>query len=215
MSHHLLHLLQTYGTGGLFVWLMMEYFFIPVPGETTLVSVGILWQSHTIHIPLIWLVLSTTLGTFAGSLLGYLIGRTLGRPFLERFGRYVFLTPQRIDKADHLFVRYTIPTLVFSRFIAGVRIIIPYVAGINKVPFGLYASVMLVSSLLWTSTFILAGNVIDRAWSRFIGHWHAELVPAILIVIALIIGYLYLHRWMHHKVNGQPPAKKPDKDQTP
>ncbi|MCL6445514.1 MAG: DedA family protein [Alicyclobacillus sp.] len=200
MHSHIVHMLHTYGYPGLFVALAMEYLFIPVPGETTLVTVGILWkQGYGLNLG--WLLAATTLGTFVGSMFAYTVGRVLGRPFLERFGRYVRLTSERIDKADALFSKYTVPTLIFSRYIAGVRIIIPYIAGINKIPLSLYSLVMLVGSLLWTVTFILAGNVVDRGWHQFIRHWRTELIPAIIVVIAAIVGYRYLHRWMHRKIN--------------
>lgn len=201
MQHHIAHLLSTYGYWGLCGGLAIEYLFIPVPGETTLTTAGILWQKPEYHLQLIWLLTATTFGTFAGSMFGYLIGRGFGRPFLVRFGKYIRLTPDRIDKADKLFAKYTVPTLVLSRYIAGIRIIVPYIAGINRVRLIVYIPVMLVSSLMWTATFILAGSVIVKAWHKFIGNWEKNLIPFLLIVGVLVVGYIYLHRWMKRKIN--------------
>lgn len=194
------HMLQHYGYVGLYTALALEYLFIPVPGETTLTTSGILW--HPDHLSLFWLLTSTTLGTFTGSMFGYVVGRTLGRPFLERFGRYIRLTPERIDKADRLFAKYTLPTLLISRYIAGIRIITPYLAGINQVPLLLYTITMLFSSLAWTTTFILAGSMIEREWHTVLAHWKQDLIPAIGVIIVLVIGYTYLHRWIRYKVEG-------------
>ncbi|MBX6351705.1 MAG: DedA family protein [Thermoflavifilum sp.] len=194
------HILQTYGYFGLFIALALEYVFVPVPGETTLTAIGILWQSHKYGLRLFWLLLATTGGTFTGSLVAYLIGRLVGRPFVERFGRLIRLTPDRIDRAETLFHKYTVPTLVVSRFIAVVRILVPYIAGINRVPLWVFVPVMLVSSLAWTATFILAGTAIERAWHQVLHHWRQELAPAVIIVCALAVGYYYFHRWLHHRI---------------
>lgn len=211
MHQHIVHLLQTYGYWSLFIALAAEYFFVPVPGETTLVTLGILWQSHNYGLTLFWALVSTTLGTFTGSMIAYAIGRSLGRPFLERFGRYVRLTPARIDNAERLFNRYTLPTLIISRYIAFVRIIVPYLAGINRVPLWVYIPAMLISSLAWTTTFIVAGNLVDKIWTQFIHHWRQEAIPAILIVIAASVGYWYLHRWIMRKVGMGHDKPKTDK----
>jgi membrane protein DedA with SNARE-associated domain len=202
--HRIANLIHTYGYWGLFGALALEYLFIPVPGETTLTASGIFWKNPANHLHLFWLLAATTLGTFAGTMFGYVIGRTLGRPFLERFGRYIRLTPARIDKADALFSKYTLPTLVFSRYIAGIRIIVPYIAGINQVRLLVYVPVMLVSSLAWTSTFILAGSVIEAAWKTVSHHWKRYLVPVVIVVIILGVGYYFLHRWLHRKFSDHP-----------
>jgi membrane protein DedA with SNARE-associated domain len=206
------NLLRTYGYFGLFGALALEYLFVPVPGETTLTAVGILWQTQKYHLRLFWLLMATTGGTFTGSLIAYLIGRLVGRPFLERFGRIVRLTPDRIDKAEALFHKYTVPTLILSRYIAVVRILVPYIAGINRVRLVVFIPVMLVSSLAWTATFILAGTAIERAWHQVLSHWRQELAPAVLVVVALAAGYYYLHRWIQRRVEAA--AKIPDKPET-
>jgi membrane protein DedA with SNARE-associated domain len=200
LQQHIAHLLSTYGYWGLCGGLALEYLFIPVPGETTLTAAGIMWNKHTYNLNLFWLLVSTTLGTFAGSMFGYLIGRAFGRPFLVKFGKYIRLTPERIDRADRIFAKYTVPTLLLSRYIAGIRIIVPYIAGINRVRLWVYAPVMLVSSLIWTSTFILAGSVIEQAFQELVTNWQQNLVPVLLVAAVLVVGYIYFHRWLKRKM---------------
>jgi len=204
------HLLQMYGYWGLFGALALEYLFVPVPGETTLTTAGILGAQPKYHLSLWLLIASTALGTWVGALIGYFIGRTLGRPFVLKFGRFIRLTPARIDKAEILFAKYTLPTLLISRYIAVIRILVPYIAGINKVNIWLYAFTMLIGSVAWTSTFILGGRLIEHAWHQVMQHWHQDLVPAILIVIALGIGYWFLHRFIDKKVGGHSKTERED-----
>jgi membrane protein DedA with SNARE-associated domain len=214
LQQHIAHLLSTYGYWGLCGGLALEYLFIPVPGETTLTAAGIMWNKHTYNLNLFWLLVSTTLGTFAGSMFGYLIGRAFGRPFLVKFGKYIRLTPERIDKADRIFAKYTVPTLLLSRYIAGIRIIVPYIAGINRVRLWVYAPVMLVSSLIWTSTFILAGSVIEQAFHQLVTNWQKNLVPVLLVAAVLVAGYIYFHRWLKRKMKAveSSPVEPPSAD---
>lgn len=200
MHHYIVHLLDTYGYWGLFGALTLEYLFFPVPGETTLVTSGILWRQGSYHLSLIGLIVATSLGTFTGSLFGYAVGRILGRPVVERFGRYVRVTPARIDHAEALFKQYTVPTLLISRYIAFVRVIVPYLAGINRIRLWVYIPIMLLGSFLWTSTFIFAGGLIEHAWHTVMLHWRTDLIPAVVVAVAVVIGYSYLHRWMHRKM---------------
>lgn len=181
---------------------------MPVPGETTLTVAGVLGQQPTYHLNVILLIVATTVGTFAGSMISYGIGRTLGRPFLEKFGRYVRITPNKIDKADRLFAKYTLPTLIFSRYIAVVRILVPYMAGINRVRLWIYIPIMLLGSLAWTSTFILAGSVIEHSIGTVITHWRQDLIPGILILIALIVAYYFFHKWLKRKMDVPEPEEQ-------
>jgi membrane protein DedA with SNARE-associated domain len=198
--HFLTFLLTKYGYWGLFGALALEYLFIPVPGETTLTAAGIAYKSHHFHLSLFWLLTATTLGSFIGSMCSYFIGRLFGRPFLLRLSRILRLKPEKIDEAEAFFSKYTVLTLIISRYIAVVRIIVPYLAGMNHVPLPLYAATMLISSLAWTATFVVAGSVIEEAWHQFIHHWRMELIPALLIFIFVVIGYVSLHRWLNQRM---------------
>ncbi|MCL6592538.1 MAG: DedA family protein, partial [Alicyclobacillus sp.] len=185
----------------LFGAFVLEYLFVPVPGETVLTTTGILWHHQTLQLALGWLLTASTLGSFCGCMLAYALGRIVGRPFLLRFGRYVRLTPARLDRADALFAKYTVPTLVISRFIAGVRILIPYVAGINRVRVWVYAPVILISTLIWTTTFILAGGAIESAYRHLVNSGPGAVAPVLLAVLALVAavwwGHRRLHAWLH------------------
>jgi membrane protein DedA with SNARE-associated domain len=213
VQHYIAHLLQTYGYAGLFIALALEYI-LAVPAETILTTTGILWQNKIYHLHLLPLILTTSLGTTAGATLAYWIGRSLGRPFLLRYGKFVRLTPERINKADRLFAKYTLPTLIISRYIAIVRILIPYLAGINKVKFTLYITTIFLSSLLWTTTFITAGGIIEHAFGAVLHHWKRNLIPAVIILALLIAGYAYLHKWLTRKMDTTDEQENPKKHGT-
>ena len=166
--HILMNFLQQYSYLGLFVALMLEYLFVPIPGETTLTAIGVL--APKFHWNVVLLILSTGLGSFIGSAASYFLGQRVGLPFLYRYGRFVFLSPARIDKASLLFSKYTVPTLLFSRYVSGVRLVVPVLAGIQRVPLGLYLRITFVTAFLWVSTYILAGQAMFHAGQWIIQH---------------------------------------------
>ncbi|WAH35248.1 DedA family protein [Alicyclobacillus dauci] len=202
---NLAYMISTYGFLGLFVMLCLEYLILVVPGETILTTVGMLSRSGTYHFSLITLILVTGLGTFAGSVIAYGIGRLFGRPILLKYGKYVFLTTKRLEQSETLFQKRVVLTLLVSKYIAVVRDIVPYIAGMNRVRLQLFIPLSLVSSFLWTATFIEAGGIVGRLWQSLHRHWRGELLPIVLIALSAGVAYWYIHKrltkLMGHPVN--------------
>lgn len=191
---NLAHLVGTYGYAGLFVMLLLEYVILIVPGETTLTTAGALWRSGAYHFHFVNLVIVTGLGTFTGSMLAYAIGRLFGRPLLVKYGKYVFLTPGRLERSESVFKKYTVLALILSRYIAVVRDILPYIAGVNRVKLVLFVPIMFFTSFLWTASFLAAGGFLMQLWLMVRTHWQTDLLPAVAIVLLMGAGYWMLHR---------------------
>jgi membrane protein DedA with SNARE-associated domain len=84
----------------------------------------------------------------------YTVGRSGGRPFVKRFGRYLLLKPQHLDKAEKFFARHGGKTVFFGRFIAVLRAWSAFLAGVNR--------------MRWTK-FLLYNAAGGIAWSTIIG----------------------------------------------
>lgn len=203
---NILHLIEVYRYAGLFVLLAIEYFILIVPGETELTTAGVLSKNPVYHFNIIFLIVATGLGTFTGSMIAYFIGRVLGRPFILKYGKFVLLTESRLEQSERLFRKYTILTLFISRYIAFVRDIVPYVAGMNRVKLKVVVPVLLVSSFLWTSTFILFGGLIVRAWHFTRTHGQTDFLFVLLAFFVLVAIYIYVHRRLRKFVSGSSDA---------
>lgn len=190
---NIVHLIETFRYVGLFILLALEYFILIVPGETELTTAGILSKNPHYHLNPGLIIIVAGLGTFTGAMIAYGIGRLLGRPFILKYGKYVLLTPKRLEQSEILFQKYTIVTLVISRYIAVVRDIIPYVAGINRVKLVIFAPVVFVSSFLWTATFVMFGGLIVKAWGYVSQHWQSQMIPIVMVVVILLLLYFYIH----------------------
>lgn len=183
MIHH-------YGYIGVFLILCMENIGIPFPAETTLTISGIEWTQGVFK--LIPLLLTASLGNILGSTVSYGIGRFLGRPVVVRCGQYVGISHERLDKANAMFTKYQSPVVLFGKFIAGIRVLIPYLAGINKMSFTVFTVYNAVSAVVWAGVFIIVGKYIGIEWSRYHQVLHQYLLPAIIVVVGLAGLYVGL-----------------------
>jgi membrane protein DedA with SNARE-associated domain len=91
-------MLEHYGYLGVGGMLFLEDFGVPVPGEIMLIAAAVFAGAGQMNIAVVFLV--AVLAAVIGDNIGFVVGHFGGRPLAERFGRYVFLTPQRLDRAE-------------------------------------------------------------------------------------------------------------------
>ncbi|MCL6453109.1 MAG: DedA family protein [Alicyclobacillus sp.] len=188
-------LIQHYGYVGVFLILACEVVGIPFPAETTLTLTGIAWTAGTFR--LVPLVLMAALGNIVGSTVAYFIGKYLGRTVILRYGRYVGITEPRLNHAEVLFQKYQWAILVVGKFIAGVRVLIPYLAGLNAMPFIRFTIVNSVSAILWVLTFVLLGSTIGALWRQY----HALILHDLWYAIAIAVVLVALYVWRKIQVH--------------
>jgi membrane protein DedA with SNARE-associated domain len=190
MHIHAQPFIKHYGYGGIFVTLLLEMIGLPFPGETILTLSGIEWMDRTFSLlPLLGAAIS---GNVIGSSIAYGIGRFLGRPVILRYGRFVGITDERLNKAEIKFKKYRIPVILFSKFIAGIRVMVPYLAGINNMNFVAFSIYNFISATLWTVVFIVLGRYLHIAWHRYHHVMHQLLLPASIVTLILVGVYLIL-----------------------
>lgn len=173
------------GYFGVFVILLLEMIGIPFPAETTLTISGFEWSKGVFR--LFPLILAAGLGNIVGSTIAFYIGRLLGRTVIVRFGKYVGITHERLDKSHEMLRKYRGWVVIIGKFIAGIRVIVPYIAGINDMNFFVFSIYNAISAFLWATAFIVLGRYIGIEWARYHKVLHQYMVPAIIIA-ALLIG---------------------------
>jgi membrane protein DedA with SNARE-associated domain len=141
----------------------------------------------------IGVMLAATIGAAAGSLAGYLIGAWGGRPLLDRYGRYVHIHPDDLDRADAWFARYGGWAVFLARFVPLLRALINYPAGVARMPIGRFLLFSILGSIPWNLALVTAGWVLGENYEAL----YSAIRPfEILIYIVVVVGVAFiLIRW--------------------
>jgi membrane protein DedA with SNARE-associated domain len=202
-AHHLpgaLHALEPtldrWGYLAVVALVLIEDFGIPVPGETILVLAAVYAGTGRLNVLLVALL------GFAGALLGDNVGFALGhfggRRLVERCGRYILLTPERLDRASGFFVRHGGKIIVIARFVEGLRQANGIVAGTTGMRWSRFLSFNALGAALWvavwTSVGYFSGSRIDTIY-RDATRYGAYLATALaILLVAHVVRHLIRHR---------------------
>jgi membrane protein DedA with SNARE-associated domain len=159
------------------------------------------------HAPWNWLVVLVvaTAGAVAGSLAGYLIGALGGRPLLDRWGRYVHIYPDDLDRADAWFARYGDWAVFVARLVPLLRALINYPAGVARMPVGRFVLFSTLGSLPWNAALLLGGYLLGANYR----HLYDAVRPFELVIYAVVLvgGAYVIYRWLRGRsaVDRSPP----------
>ena len=188
--HALEPTLNHYGYLAVVALVLIEDFGVPVPGETVLILAAVYAGAGRLNI---WLVvLLGFLGALLGDNIGFAIGHFGGRPLAERYGRYIFLTPERLEKATSFFERHGGKIIIVARFIEGLRQANGIIAGISGLKWTRFLVFNAIGAALWvavwTSVGYFSGSHIDTIYATAT-RYDKYLLIALVLVVA---GYIAL-----------------------
>jgi membrane protein DedA with SNARE-associated domain len=189
-------LLEHYGYLAVVGLVLVEGFGLPAPGQSILIVAGVYAGAGQLNIVVV--VILGFLAAILGDNLGYLIGKVGGRPLVLRFGRYVFLTPERIEKAEKFFNRHGGKIVPIARFIDGLRQTNGIVAGLVKMPWWRFLTYNAIGAALWvglwTLTGYLAGDHIPAIYEGFKHFGKYFLIALGVFVVAAIAIWAWKRR---------------------
>jgi membrane protein DedA with SNARE-associated domain len=210
---NLLHLIGQYGYLFVFLGVMLEGVGIPLPGETVLIAAGAL--AHRGSLTLWETMVMGSLGAVMGGQAGYFAGRFGGRPFVLRWGRYVFITPERLGRAESFFERHGGKAVFFARFITGLRVFGALVAGMSRMSWRKFTLYSVLGGLVWATAAVALGYFL---WASIglVEHWigRISLLLAAALVLAVILSRSY-RKVMPTRTIENPKETSPDPDKRP
>jgi membrane protein DedA with SNARE-associated domain len=151
----ILSLIEQYGWSIVFFGVMIQSAGIPLPAQTILIVSGFLVQQG--HLKLGAVIVFATLGTVVGGPIGYWVGHEVGRPLALWWGRYVLITPNRLQRAEKFLERYGGVSLLLIRFVPGVKPYGALLAGINRMHWSTFLFYNAIGGGVWTTTMVLVG----------------------------------------------------------
>jgi len=143
------HLSLQWGYAGVFLCMAIESTVFPLPSEVVIPPAAY-WASQG-HMHFWGVVAAATLGSWAGSALSYWVARGVGRPLILRYGRYVLITEPKWLLAEGWINRYSAGGIFFSRLLPVVRHLVSLPAGAARMTFGVFTTMTLAGSLLWST----------------------------------------------------------------
>jgi membrane protein DedA with SNARE-associated domain len=199
----LLHLIGRYGYLVVFFGVMLEGAGMPLPGETVLIAAGVLIHRGVLDFG--DTLFSGILGAVVGNQIGYWVGRLGGRPFVLRWGRYAFITPERLGHAEAFFVQHGGSAVFLSRFVVGLRVFGALVAGTSRMPWGRFALYNVLGGTAWAVAAVSLGYFLWASIS-LVEHWvgRASLLLVAAMVLALLLRWTYRRATRGERPGGGP-----------
>jgi membrane protein DedA with SNARE-associated domain len=180
--------LDQYGYLAVTGFVLLEDFGVPVPGETILILGAVYAGTGRLQI---WLVgVLGFLGAVIGDNVGFAIGHFGGRRLVERYGRYVFLTPERLNKTTNFFERRGARIIIIARFIEGLRQANGIIAGISGMHWARFVAYNAIGAALWVAVWAcvgyFSGNHLTSIYNAFTSAGVYALIAAGVLLAAYI-----------------------------
>ncbi|TWT06859.1 DedA family protein [Planococcus sp. CPCC 101016] len=162
MEEWITSVMSDYGYFGIFLLIMLENIFPPIPSEVILTVGGFMTTTTAMTIP--GVILASTAGSVIGAVLLYGVGLLLDVERLEKivdkYGNWLRVKREDIHKADAWFDRFGIWTVFFGRLIPVVRSLISIPAGMSNMRFWLFITFTTIGTLLWNTVLVFVGEAV-------------------------------------------------------
>ena len=190
MQEFIINIMNSYGYIGVFLLILIENIFPPIPSELILLFGGFMTTYTKLNI--IGMIISSTLGSLIGALLLYKIGTIFSKEKLKilisgKLGRVLKLKNSDIDNANKWFTNEGKKTVFFGRFIPLIRSIISIPAGINKMNISKFITYTLLGSVIWNLVLIILGHIVGRNWKAILKIFKLYSRFSLLLLFILLI----------------------------
>ena len=190
MQEFIINIMNSYGYIGVFLLILIENIFPPIPSELILLFGGFMTTYTKLNI--IGMIISSTLGSLIGALLLYKIGTIFSKEKLKilisgKLGRVLKLKNSDIDNANKWFTYEGKKTVFFGRFIPLIRSIISIPAGINKMNISKFITYTLLGSVIWNLVLIILGHIVGRNWKAILKIFKLYSRFSLLLLFILLI----------------------------
>jgi len=177
---------------GIFLLMLIESSFIPFPSEIVLVPAGYLASKGDMDISFI--LLASLLGSIGGALINYFGALYVGRKFLLRYGKYILISEETLDKMEVFFKKHGAISTFTGRLIPGIRQLISIPAGLSRMNLKVFIFYTSLGALIWSIILVALGYLIGEN-QELIKEYLSQIVTITLISVAIITAmYIYNHK---------------------
>lgn len=198
MEQWITEIMSDYGYFGIFLLIMLENVFPPIPSEVILTVGGFMTTTTTMTIP--GVIAASTAGSVFGAIILYGIGLLLDVERLEKivdkYGRILRVKKADIHRADAWFDRYGIWTVFFGRLIPLVRSLISIPAGMSNMKFWLFLTFTTLGTLLWNTVLVYVGEAVGDNREAILEQLDvfSNIVYAVIVLVGLAAIWYYVKK---------------------
>lgn len=196
MQEIILSIMNVYGYLGVFLLIMIENVFPPIPSEVILLFGGFMTTYSKLSI--VGMIVASTLGSLFGAIILYYIGKIFNKDRLKKIisgklGKILRLKASDIDKADSWFDNKGNKTVFFCRFVPLIRSLISIPAGMSEMPILKFIIYTVVGSLIWNAVLIIVGSIVGENWTSILNilDTYSHVVVIMLAIIFIVGIYIF------------------------
>lgn len=187
----IVHVISAGGYAGVAGLMAIESAAIPLPSEIIMPFAGFLvWQGR---FNLLGVAIAGGVGSVIGSAITYAIGRYGGRPLVERYGKYILISPHDLDIADRFFQRFGGLSTFIGRLLPVVRTFISVPAGIARVNFVKFLIYTFIGSVIWSGLLAYLGLKLGPAWLSLRDKIHGLDYVIVGLILLGVAWWIYRH----------------------
>lgn len=189
LAQWLLATVSEWGYLGIFLLMAVESSFIPFPSEIVLVPAGVLIADGKMSLYIVFLF--AILGSLFGALINYYLAKLVGRRFLDRYGKYFFVSQLSLKKMDNFFENHGHISTFTGRLIPGIRQLISIPAGLSKMNLKLFLVYTGAGAGVWSVILIAVGYFIGKNQELIAIYLKEITIATVVSMILLIAGYAF------------------------
>ncbi len=184
------NLVASGGLPGVFLLMVAENLFPPIPSEVIMPLAG--FAAARGDMPLVGVILCGVAGAVAGNGVWFELARAFGaartRRLVARHGRWVGLGEAEVAKAEAAMRRHGAATVFLARFMPGIRTAISVPAGLVELPRALFYGWTTLGTLIWTGGLATAGYLLGENFAQ-VERWAGTIGFAVMAVVGAVVAW--------------------------
>ncbi|CUU86234.1 DedA family protein [Campylobacter hyointestinalis] len=188
----LVDLVADWGYIGIFLLMALESSFFPFPSEVVMIPAGYLVFKGDMNMFLAFL--SGASGSLFGALFNYYLCYFFGRPFIEKYGKFVGITEEKMRKFETFFEKYGEISTFNCRLLPGIRQYISLPAGLAKMNIFRFSLLTTLGAGIWVAILMAIGYILGDQEELIKEYLHIITIALIFVVFFITAVYLYIKK---------------------
>ena len=193
MTKWILETIYSMGYFGIVLLMFVENVFPPIPSEYIMPLAGFLVEEGKFSFA--GVVVAGTLGSILGAFPLYFFGKKVGeermKRFADRYGKWLTLSREDIERAGEWFDKYGGTAVFFCRLVPGIRSLISIPAGIKKMNFAWFLFYTTLGSAIWTTILAASGYFLKSSFTEVEGYLDYVSFAVIGLVVVLYVRRVF------------------------